>query len=62
MPRIRRWFPVSQDINSDPEVWIMRESIGEKALSIWLEFLSIADRNEGFLLSRTTRPEAIIAT
>src|SRR5262245_57854326 len=59
MPRIRRWFPVSHDINNDPEVWIMRERIGEKALSIWLELLSIADRNEGFLLSPNTRPEAL---
>src|SRR5262249_546546 len=57
MPRIRRWFPVSHDINNDPEVWIMRERIGERALSVWLELLSIADRNEGFLLARTTRPE-----
>jgi len=47
MPRIKRWFPVSHDINSDPEVWAMRHQIGEKALGIWLEILSIADRNEG---------------
>ena len=49
MPRIKRWFPVSQDINADPEVWAMRHQIGEKSLSIWLEFLSIADRNQGEL-------------
>ena len=47
MPRIKRWFPVSHDINRDPEVWQMRETFGEKSLSIWLEVLSIADRNEG---------------
>jgi len=49
MPRIKRWFPVSHDINADPEVWAMRRQIGEKSLSIWLEFLSIADRNESEL-------------
>ncbi len=49
MPRIKRWFPVSQDINSDPEVWAMRHQIGEKSLSIWLELLSISDRNESEL-------------
>ena len=49
MPRIKRWFPVSHDINSDPEVWTMRREIGEKSLSIWLEMLSIADRNESEL-------------
>lgn len=47
MPRIKRWFPVSHDINSDPEVWTMRREIGEKSLSVWLEFLSIGDRNDG---------------
>lgn len=49
MPRIRRWFPVSHDINSDAEVWAMRHEIGEKSLSVWLEALSIADRHDGEL-------------
>lgn len=49
MPRIKRWFPVSHDINGDAEVWAMRKEIGEKSLSIWLELLSIADRNESRL-------------
>src|SRR6266481_1643138 len=49
MPRIRRWFAVSDDINADPEVWEMCHQIGEKALRIWLEFLSIAGRNGGEL-------------
>jgi len=49
VPRIKRWFPVSQDINSDPEIWAMRHQIGEKSLSIWLELLSISDRNESEL-------------
>jgi len=49
MPRIKRWFPVSHDLNADPEVWAMRHTIGEKSLSIWLELLSIADRNDSEL-------------
>jgi hypothetical protein len=40
---------VSHDINADADLWKAREEIGEKALSIWLEFLSIADRCEGYL-------------
>jgi hypothetical protein len=50
MPQIKRWFPVSHDINADPEVWAMRRQIGEKSLSIWLEMLSIADRNDSRLV------------
>lgn len=61
MPRIKRWFPVSHDINADPEVWTLRRSIGEKALSVWLELLSISDRNEGFLLSPDT-PETEVSS
>jgi len=51
MSQYGRYFPVSHDINRDPEVWQMRDEIGEKALSIWFELLSIADRNNGFLIS-----------
>ena len=49
MPRIRRWHPVSHDLNADAEVWAMRHQIGEKSLSVWLEILSISDRNDGGL-------------
>lgn len=47
MPRIKRWFPVSHDINSDPEVWALTDQFGDRGLRAWLEILSIADRNEG---------------
>lgn len=47
MPRIKRWFPVSHDINRDPEIWKLCKLFGERSLRIWLEILSIADRNEG---------------
>jgi len=49
MPRIKRWFPVSHDINRDPEMWELCAKFGDKALRCWLEILSIADRNEGEL-------------
>jgi hypothetical protein len=47
LPRIKRWFPVSHDINRDPEMWALCDRFGDKALRCWLEILSIADRNEG---------------
>jgi len=47
VPRIKRWFPVSHDINRDPDLWDLEEQFGSKILRIWLELLSIADRNEG---------------
>ena len=52
MPRIKRWFPMSQDINRDPEMWEFRALVGQRADSIWEEILSIADRNEGELPGR----------
>jgi hypothetical protein len=49
MPKIRRWFPVSHDINSDPEVWALTDKFGDRGLRAWLEILSIADRNDGLI-------------
>jgi hypothetical protein len=49
MPRIKRWFPVSHDINRDPELWDLCAKFGDKALRCWLELLSIADRNDGLI-------------
>lgn len=43
------YFPVSQDINSDPEVWELTDRFGDRSLRVWLEILSIADRNNGVL-------------
>jgi hypothetical protein len=47
VPRIKRWFPVSHDINSDPEVIELTDKFGLTGLKVWLEILSIADRNDG---------------
>ena len=49
MPRIRRWFHVSHDIYSDPEVWELTDRFGERAFRVWMEILSIADRYDGLV-------------
>jgi hypothetical protein len=49
MPTITRWFRVTHDINGDPEMWELREQFTDRALAIWLECLSIADRNSGIV-------------
>lgn len=49
MPTITRWFNVSHDINEDPEMWELREKFTDRAALIWLECLSIADRNSGII-------------
>ena len=47
MPRIKHWFPVSHDFLHDPELIELLETHGQWMLRVWLEMLSIADRNEG---------------
>src|SRR4051794_5006102 len=47
MPRIKRWFPVSHDINRDPEFCELSRRFGATGIRVWLELLSIADRNDG---------------
>ena len=49
MPLRKRWFPVTHDINADPQIWELRDLYGDRALLIWLEMLSIADRNDGLI-------------
>ena len=62
MPRIIRWFRVSHDINSDPEVWELTNTFGERALRVWLEILSIADRNSGQIpASRSPDLDGVLA-
>src|SRR3990167_1275506 len=61
VPKIRRWFPVSHDINRDPEMWEFRELIGKRADAIWDEILSIADRNEGYLPGNFKRYSSLLA-
>jgi hypothetical protein len=47
MPSHTQWFKVTQDINSDPEMWELREKYGDRAVFLWLEMLAIAARNRG---------------
>lgn len=49
MPRIRRWHPVSHDFNRDPEVQELRRRFGDWAGFMWLELLSVADKNMGLV-------------
>lgn len=46
MPRIKRWFPVSQDINDDDEMWEFTSTFGDRAFRTWMEILKILDKNE----------------
>ena len=47
MPRIKRWAPISHDINRDPEFQDLRRQHGDWLGLVWLEMLFIADRNDG---------------
>ncbi len=64
MPSPKRWFPLSRDANSDPEIWELTDTFGDRSLRLWIEVLSIIDRTENRWrlsgqwlagLSRTTR-------
>jgi len=61
MPAIIRWFPVTHDINADPEMWELREQFGDRAGFVWLEILSIADRNNGILGPSSSQLHTILA-
>lgn len=60
MPRIRRWHPVSHDLNGDPEVWELTERFGDRALRVWLEILSITDRTQGVLRGQREHIESTL--
>ena len=46
MPTLKRWHPVSRDLNDDPEVWELTEMFGDRALRIHLEVLATLDKTE----------------
>jgi len=62
MPTITRWFHVTHDINGDPEMWELREKFGDRAGFVWLECLSIADRNSGLVGTDSPQLRNILAT
>ncbi len=49
MPRPKRWFPLSHDVNDDHELWDYTTMYGDRALRTWLEILSQLDRTENHL-------------
>jgi len=59
VPRIKHWFPVSHDLNHDPEVWELTNTFGDWMLLAWLDILSVTDRAEGQYMGS---PTAIAAT
>jgi len=62
VPTITRWFRVTHDINSHPEIWELRELHGDRAALIWLECLSIADRNQGLVGPDSPHLHAVLAS
>lgn len=49
MPPVKRWYPVSQSLNRDPQFRELRRIYGDWMGFVWHEMLSIADQNEGVL-------------
>lgn len=67
MPSPKRWSPISQLINSDPEVWEFTDKFSDRALRTLIEVMIVLDRGDNFLktssqwlagLSRTTRQKS----
>ena len=50
MPRPKRYFPVSQDINRDPEMIDFKGRFGLAGFTLWLEILALLDRHENQIL------------
>lgn len=46
MPVPKRYFKVSHEINHDPEVWELTDMFGERALRLWLQYLSSFDKGD----------------
>jgi hypothetical protein len=44
-----RYFPFSQEFNSDPEGWELTNTFGDRMLRVWLQILAIGDRNGGVI-------------
>ena len=46
MPRTKRWIPISQGFNDDPETWEFANKIGDRALRTLLEIFRIIEETE----------------
>ena len=49
MAKYKRYFPVSHEINRDPEVWEITDQYGDRSLRFILEIFSLIDRHENRL-------------
>jgi len=47
MPSPKRWFPVSHDLPTDPDVWDFVDEFGLRSLWTWLWILSRVDQGHG---------------
>jgi len=45
MPVPKRYFHLSQEINTDPEMWQFTSEFGDRSLRTWLQILAILDRS-----------------
>jgi hypothetical protein len=48
MPRIKRWFHCSQDLNRDPEFREFAKKFGLGGVRFWLEALAVLDRTDNY--------------
>ena len=48
MPRIKRWFHCSQDLNRDPEFREFAKKFGLAGVRFWSEALAILDRTDNY--------------
>jgi len=70
MPKIKRWFPVSHDINHSGTMRELAREFGLSGWRIWLEILSISDRcgecidctSQGALSRLTSAAETRLST
>lgn len=46
MPRPKRYFHCSQDINGDPELWQFTSEFGDRSLRTWMQILVYLERSE----------------
>ena len=50
MARYKRYFPVSHDINADPEVWAITKEAGDRSFRFILEIFCMIDRHDNQLV------------
>src|SRR5688572_57498 len=55
MPRVKRWFPISRDIFSDPQYGELVEQFGHAGFALWSAFLKMAEDDEGVIVAMSYR-------